>query len=182
MCHKKIMFIISYRYNLCDLLIIQVMLTSGLWLKQGLKCRMKVVFGHKLFVTSFNGWRDCSRGSGIMGVRGSFGAQNMWDLQTLQCDGPPQQSAFSVTQTMVGLFNHRRTSVPAICLHTPTVQTLCDTHTHTQTLLPPPKTHSHPTVIHVLTDTVQKCPSYWVMLILKTLLELFTFTHVQSVY
>lgn len=61
-----------------------------------------------------------------------------WDLQTLQCDGPPQQSTLSVTQTMVGLFSHRRTSVPAICLHTPTVQTLCHANSHITEANPQP--------------------------------------------
>lgn len=78
-----------------------------------------------------------------------------WDLQTLQCDGPPQQSTLSVMQTMVGLFNHRRTSVPAICLHTPTVQTLCctNTHTHTHHCCQPLTRH---TIAHEQTHKVHK--------------------------
>lgn len=92
-------------------------------------------WGLEIYATSFRGGQHYSGGGGIMGVSESADAQNMWDLQTLQCDRPPQQSSVSAIQTMVGLFNHRRTSVPAICLHTPTVQTLC----HTHTLLPLPK-------------------------------------------
>lgn len=58
-------------------------------------------------------------------------------LQTRQGDDLPQQSEVSVTETMVGLFNHRRRSVEAICLHARTEQTLCYTQRTAHTPPPP---------------------------------------------